>query len=369
VRLVTSVNPETAESEVTTRWWAGNAERSIHVTAEDARRSSARMLMAHGVPRDDAVQTAAHLVEGSLRGYPAHGIDRLRQIDVMLRKGTLNPKPRRRITRRSPAVTILDGDRGLGPPAASEAVACARDLASRYGVGLVGVLASGHLGTLGPWAEQLAGDDQFGLVVSASEPGVVAPGGKRPVFGTNPIAYAWPSDEGPVVADFTTAATTRSELLRQAESGGSLPPRVAVDAEGRGTQDAREALSGGLLPLRDDHKGVLLSLLAGMLAGPVVGGPAPHEVTGTRDAGAPPDKADFLLAIDLGATTEVGTFLARGASLRAMLGAPDSGAFPMPGTGSRERRARAAREGVHVSAATAALLWPESAQRDVLPHG
>ncbi|MFF4505679.1 Ldh family oxidoreductase [Streptomyces sp. NPDC001401] len=344
------------------RWWEGLGARTVRVDIDEARRASVRVLVSYAVPRSDAEITARHLVEGSVRGYPAHGLERLPQLVAMLHRGTLNPAPRRTVVRRSSALAVLDGDHGLGPPAAAEAVALGRSMARSCGVGVVGLRAAGHQGALGPWAEQCAGDDCFGLVVSASEPGVVAGQGTRPIFGTNPIAYAWPTGQGPVVADFSTAATTRSELLRRAETGDPLPPGTAVDGHGRPTRDARAALEGGLLPLRGDHKGVLLSLLAGMLAGPVVDGPAPHQVAGTRKPDTPPDKADFFLVINLGATTDMSVFQARSEALREVLACPDAGSFVLPGKRARRRSAAARREGLNVSPAVARLLGTETSQ-------
>ncbi|MDF3139847.1 Ldh family oxidoreductase [Streptomyces sp. T21Q-yed] len=341
------------------KWWEGVGEQNVRASAEEVEGAATRVLVSHHVPVDDAALTARHLVDGSLRGHFAHGVERLPQMIAMLRRGTLNPAPKRTIVRKSSAVAILNGDNGLGPPAAAEAVAQARSMAASCGVGVVGLCASGHQGTLGPLAEGCAGDDSFGLVVSASEPGVITMAGTKAIFGTNPIAYAWPSAQGPVVADFSTAAMTRSELLRRAEAGEPLPSGTAVDTDGLPTRDARAALDGGLLPLRDDHKGALLSLLAAMLAGPVVDGPAPHQVVGTRKADAFPNKADFFLTINLRATTALSDFYVRGETLRQVLDSPGAGDFTLPGTGAKARIAKARQEGLYLSSGTARLLWAE----------
>jgi LDH2 family malate/lactate/ureidoglycolate dehydrogenase len=334
-------------------WWRGTASAGSRLSVAEATERTAHVLIHYGVDRDDALVTAAHLVEGSVRGYPSHGIERVPQLVEMLRSGTLRPEARPRVERTRPGVLVIDAGHGLGPPAAALACALAREAAAECGVGLAALRDAGHLGTLAPWAERCAGTDAFALVSSSSEPGVVAPGGHVPVFGTNPIAYAWPSPSGGGSADFSTAAITRSDLLRAAENGDPLPPMAAVDGNGEPTRRAEAALAGGLLPVGGGTKGGLLSLLAALLAGPVAGGPASQDVRGTR-RDEPPHRADLFLVVDLSATTDLGTF---GPAVDAMLAAAGAGsAFHPPGSASRRRREAALRDGIPVSAVTADLL-------------
>ncbi|MEU0028418.1 Ldh family oxidoreductase [Streptomyces sp. NPDC006335] len=338
-------------------WWSTDSDTIVRVDAESAQHAAVNMLRGLGVPEGDAQCTARHLVEGDLRGYPMHGLQRLLQMDEMIRRGTLEPAASRRRTRKTDATAVVDGAHGLGPPAASMAIALARELAESTGLGLVGVHNAGHLGTLGPWAEQAAGEDSFALVMSASEPGVVLPGGGDPVFGTNPIAYCWPTGEGHLTADFSTAAVTRSELLRRAEQGHALPPGTAVGPDGEPTRDPHVALKGGLLPLGGGHKGMLISLLAAFLAGPVMGGPPAHSVKGTRRSENPPEKTDVFLVMRLDAATSRKQFLK---DMERFLGhARAAGPFRMPGEQARAHRAQALSGGIELSGQVARLLWPE----------
>jgi LDH2 family malate/lactate/ureidoglycolate dehydrogenase len=340
-------------------WWGGAGTVAVRLEADEVRRAAVRRLEQLGVPADDARVTAEHLLEGNLRGYPAQGLSRLRQIAEMIAGGALDPRVRPSTVRSAPAAALVESGRGLGPPAAAAAVAVGRELAAQCGVAVVGVRDAGHLGMLAPWAEQCAGDRFFSLVMTSSEPGVAVPGGGQPVFGTNPIAYAWPGPEGPVSADFATSVVSRSALLDAAERGSGLPVGAAVDAAGRPTRDAVEAMAGALLPLAPVHKGALLCLLSAMLTGPVVGGPPAHEVTGTRQTGRPPRKADFFLLIDLSCGIAGDDFARQAESLLDHLAGVGDGTFRRPGEGSAGRRRRALADGIELDAGTVELLWPD----------
>lgn len=291
---------------------------------------------------------AAHLVEGSLRGYVRHGIDRILEIVDGLSRGTLRPDAERRVVREGGAFVVLDAQSGLGAPAAHDAAARAVRLAKSAGTGLVAVVNAGHLGILSPWAEAIAAEGQLGLVVSTTSPAVVFPGGSRALFGTNPVACAFPTEDGIASIDLATSAISRGDLLHARDSGAEVPLGAAVDGAGQPTVSPVEALQGGLLPVGGSLKAGLLSIILATLAGPAVGGIANHRVTGTRWMDEPPSKTDLFVALDLAQLTDPGAFADEVASLFAEL-TDDVPGFRAPGRGAAARRAEALARGVPVS--------------------
>lgn len=340
-------------------WWETADRPPVRATASATEAAVGTLLTGYGVSEPDAAVTARQLVEADLRGYPSHGVERVLQLAEMIRRGTITARPETAEQRTAAATGFVDAGGGLGPPAAARAVALARRLAGECGLAAVAVRGAGHLGILATWVEQAAGGDCFALMASSSEPAVVLPGGSRPWFGTNPLAYGWPDpDGGHIVADFSTSALSRSELLRRARLGLSLPPGAAVDRDGRPTLDAGAALHGGLLSFGAGHKGVLLSLLVSLLAGPLAGGPPAHEVAGTRRADRAPDKADLLLVVALDSLTDAGVYSKHVGELLSLLEADQSSAFHRPGRDSAARRAAALAQGIDVGRDVADLLWP-----------
>jgi LDH2 family malate/lactate/ureidoglycolate dehydrogenase len=167
------------------------------------------------------------------------------------------------------------------------------------------------------------------------------------VLGTNPIAFACPTGTGMLSADFATTSITRGELLSRASRGEPLPSGAAVDGDGRPTNDATAALSGGLLSFDGSMKGFLVSVLLSLLAGPAIGARMNHLVTGTRRTDSGPTKGDLFLAVDLPggpAEGEEAGFAAQVQSFFDVIG--DETEVRVPGSASLDRRQAALRDGI-----------------------
>lgn len=151
-------------------------------------------------------------------------------------------------------------------------LAIAKAKSCRIGVvGLRGFASS--TGPLGFYAERAGSADLIALVFSRS-PAAVAPFGlTAALFGTNPLAAAFPTMEQPIVFDMATSATTWYELVLARMNGQRLPKAVAIDPRGRPTQDPAMAMKGALLPFDLSHKGSGLSMLVDVLSGAFLGTP------------------------------------------------------------------------------------------------
>ena len=58
-------------------------------------------------------------------------------------------------------------------------------------------------------------------------------GGRRAVFGTNPIAFSAPRrGKPPIVVDLALSEVARGKILAAAQKGESIPEGWAKDAEG-----------------------------------------------------------------------------------------------------------------------------------------
>ena len=105
--------------------------------------------------------------------------------------------------------------------------------------------------------------------VASAAPRAMPPGAARPALGTNPIAFGFPSDNGPVIFDMGTAALMWGDLMLHAHLGQPLPEGVGYDEQGRATTDANAALRGGVATF-GGHKGYGRSFAVqalGVLAG------------------------------------------------------------------------------------------------------
>ena len=98
-------------------------------------------------------------------------------------------------------------------------------------------------------AEELA---NAGLVsmVFANTPAYLAPhGGKKRVFGTNPMAFGWPRDgHPPLVWDQASSAMARGEVELTRQAGRQLAPGVGIGPDGEPSTDPATVLAGCQLP-------------------------------------------------------------------------------------------------------------------------
>lgn len=184
-----------------------------------------------------------------------------------------NPNIKFRITGRSSG--IVDGDDGSGHVilhhAASEAIALARD----NGIGAVSAINSSHCGALSYFAQMATNNGMIGIVVTNTDKMVVPFGGIEPFFGTNPIAFGFPSDKNPpILLDMATSSVAYGKVLEARQKKESIPDHWGVDAKGQATNDPD--LLTALLPF-GGAKGYGIGLVVDILAGILTGSPfGPH---------------------------------------------------------------------------------------------
>ncbi|HEY8449876.1 MAG TPA: Ldh family oxidoreductase, partial [Bacillota bacterium] len=114
-----------------------------------------------------------------------------------------------------------------------------------------------------------------GYITTTSSPILAPPGGKKPVVGNNPIAWAVPrrAPNPPIVLDMALSQVAFGRIRLAAAEGRPIPLGWAYDSRGLPTTDAAEALRTGLLAPVGGHKGYGLSVISELLAGVMTGSP------------------------------------------------------------------------------------------------
>lgn len=149
------------------------------------------LLVAVGVPEEDAITVTRVLIDTSLDGIDTHGISRLPVYFRCLRKGRINSRPQVKITRTG-AVATVDGDNGLGQLIAVRSMEIAIELARRFGIGMVVVKHSNHFGAAAYYCKMAARQKMIGMAFTNTPPAIPPWAGRKPFLGTNPIAFAFP---------------------------------------------------------------------------------------------------------------------------------------------------------------------------------
>ena len=245
--------------------------------AEPLQGWSASLLAASGLEADAAETVAGTLVATSLRGVDSHGVARLPIYVERLRAGVLNGTPRPKVDRRDGAVAVVDGDGGPGQIAGLFATDLSVELAGSFGVGAVTVHSSNHYGAAGIYAARAARAGMVGVSTTNADPLAVPFGGARKALGTNPIAFAAPTDGGVFVLDMATSQVAANKVFNARDEGRAIPEGWAVDESGAAITDPDEFYA--VVPL-GGYKGYGLALMVEVLSGVLGGAAVTHDVAG-----------------------------------------------------------------------------------------
>jgi delta1-piperideine-2-carboxylate reductase len=140
--------------------------------------------------------------------------------------------------------------------------------AKRMGIAALAINHCFHFPVLWPEVEDIEADGLADVCTLPSHSIVAPAGGKKPLLGTNPIAFA--SNSNPYVFDFATSVVAHREIELRRKAGEAIPEGGAVDRTGNPTTDATEALAGAMLTFCG-HKGSAPSTMIELLAGPLIG--------------------------------------------------------------------------------------------------
>lgn len=271
--------------------WARNPgvtdEALRYVEAGVLREYCARVLVGLGVPHDQASVVAASLVESDLRGVDSHGVHLMALYADRLRAGHLRARTEITAVRDQGASALLDGGGGLGQIAGLAGMDLAVAKAREFGVGSVAVRNSSHLGALAAYTMRAAEQGCVAMAVQNGPPFVPPFGGVTGIFSTNPMSYAIPAgDEPMLVLDMaTTTVAGNRVLLAQKRGDATIPEGWANDERGRPTTDPARA-SVRHLQWFGGYKGygiaLFIEIVAGVLAGASFGlvDREPGELTG-----------------------------------------------------------------------------------------
>lgn len=167
---------------------------------------------------------------------------------------------------------LIDGGGNPGALVSQEAMALAIKKAQKHGVGIVGTNNTySSTGAIGYYAYKAARQDLIGLVMAGSSASVAPFGSLEPIFGTNPMAFGFPTMNDPIIFDMATAAITWYGLVRAKTLGDKIPNGVAIDKEGNLTTDPAQAMDGAILPFDKSYKGSGLGMVVQLLTGPLTG--------------------------------------------------------------------------------------------------
>jgi len=150
-----------------------------------------------------------------------------------------------------------------------------------------------------PETEMIAEQGLVAFACTSYKPAVAPAGATKPLFGTNPISFAWPRPgKTPVVYDMATASMAMGEVQVAKREGHKVPLGTGLTKDGKDTTDPGEIADGGVLLPFGGYKGSGIAMMVELLAGALVGDNFSYE-TAAKDNndGGPPSGGEFILAI------------------------------------------------------------------------
>lgn len=184
----------------------------------------------------------------------------------------IKPKYPPKIIKETKLSALVDGGGAAGPLAAQVAVDRVIEVAKSNEFGIVGLNNTfSSICALSYYAKKIADNNLIGIVAANSPKAIIYPDTKDPAFGTNPIAFSFPTNDCPIIFDAASSAITWYGLVRAKALGQQLPENIALDENGDPTTDPDKAMSGGILPFDRGYKGAGLAMVVELLTGPLTG--------------------------------------------------------------------------------------------------
>ncbi len=272
------------------------------------------VLVAAGVPREDAAVCADVLITADKLGIDSHGVNRLKPIYIdRIKAGILSPVTNMVIVREGPATAVIDGHDGMGHVIGKRAMRMALDKAAQLGMGMVAVRNSSHYGIAGYYALMAAKEDMIGITGTNARPSIAPTFGVENMLGTNPLTFGMPTDEDfPFLLDCATSVSQRGKIEVYDRLGKDVPPGWVIDERGETRTDTHRILedltkgSAALTPLggigedMGGYKGYGYATVVEILSAALQGGGFMKMLSGMRDGKKSPyGLGHFFIAINV----------------------------------------------------------------------
>lgn len=321
----------------------------IHLSYADLVALLQKIFAKNGVSENNAKILAENCASCERDGSLSHGIFRMAGYVSSLNSGWVDGKAVPEVEDVGPAFVRVDAKGGFTQPAMLAARPLLIEKVRQNGVAVLAIRRSHHFSALWPDVEPFAEEGFVALSVVNSMACVVPHGGKKAVFGTNPVAFASPrAGAAPFVFDQASSAIAHGDVQIAARAGHDLKPGMGVDRDGQPTNDPKAILDGGALLPFGGHKGNSIALMVEILSAALTGGYFSGEFDWSGHKGAQtPFTGQFFVVIDP-ARGGNDVFAERVAGICDLV--LEAGQERLPGDRRHVTRAKAEKDGIPLSA-------------------
>ncbi len=272
---------------------------SVSLSLQEIYDLAKKTLLANGCDEETANILSDLIMKAERDGSLSHGLFRLPAYVSGLKSGKINGKARPEIKKITPSVIKVLGNNCLAPIVLNKSIPELVKFAKENGVAVLAINNSHHMAAMWPETEAIAEQGLVAFACTSYKPAVAPAGAIKPLYGTNPISFAWPrKGKTPVVYDMATASMAMGEVQVAKREGHKVPLGTGLTKEGKETTDPGEIADGGVLLPFGGYKGSGIAMMVELLAGALVGDNFSYE-TAAKDNndGGPPSGGEFILAI------------------------------------------------------------------------
>ena len=271
----------------------------VHLTLDEVYETATKALRAKGYSERHARAIADTVTAAERDECTSHGLFRIPFYVKALLEANVSPDAEPTFRDLAPAVLQADAHLGFAPLTLQLAADPLEQRARELGIAALCIVNAYNVAALWPETERLAERGLVAFAFTAALQYVAPAGGTKPVYGTNPMAFAWPrAGRPPLVFDQASSASARGEIQIHLRDGKPIPEGWAVGPDGEPTTDPATALAGAQLPF-GGYKGAAIALMVELLAGALIGDVFSFEASeaDTGKVGAPCG-GEFMIVID-----------------------------------------------------------------------
>jgi len=272
---------------------------TVSLTLDEIFVLAEKTLLANGCDEETANILSDLIMKAERDGSLSHGLFRLPAYVSGLKSGKINGKARPEVKKISPGVIKVLGNNCLAPIVLNKSIPELVKAAKENGVAVLAINNSHHMAAMWPETEAIAEQGLVAFACTSYKPAVAPAGAIKPLYGTNPISFAWPrKKKTPVVYDMATASMAMGEVQVAKREGHKVPLGTGLTKEGKETTDPGKIVDGGVLLPFGGYKGSGIAMMVELLAGALVGDNFSYE-TAAKDNndGGPPSGGEFIIAI------------------------------------------------------------------------
>ena len=245
------------------------------------------IFLRHGCSDHVADLLATNMAGAEADGAHSHGVFRIKGNLGSLDSGGLDGKAVPVLEDVAPGMLRADGRNGFSPPVLALAAEPLMAKARTNGIAVLSVRKAHHFSAVWPDIEPFARAGFLALATVNSMANVVPHGGRKRLYGTNPMGFAVPrAGTDPLVFDQSSSVMANGDVQIARREGRQLPPGTGIDRDGNPTTDPNAVLEGGALLPFGGHKGSSIAMMMEIMGAALAGSDYSFEIDWSRHPGA-----------------------------------------------------------------------------------